>query len=99
MNTFKTVVVNHPMGLQMRVAAELVQLVSQFKSHIVVWKDQINVNGKSLIGLMSLGACKGTQLKFVLEGEDADEALETIFRFLESGQRVERSTFFKVNKA
>ena len=88
---FKTIVVRHPTGLQARVASELAHLTAQFKSEIIVWKEEIRANAKSLMGLVALGAGEGTHLKFVFEGEDAEEALEAVYRYLVHGIRVKKN--------
>jgi len=85
MSVFKTIVLRHPMGLPTHRAAELAVLAARFRSHIVVWKEELSADGKSPGDLMALGAEEGTGLKFVLEGEDAEEALETIYKYLAYG--------------
>ncbi len=63
------------LGLHLRAAAELVKISNKFKSQIFINHGIQNVNAKSLMGLMTLAAAKGTELEFVAEGEDAKEAL------------------------
>jgi phosphocarrier protein HPr len=81
----KVIVVKHPSGLNIRAAAELVKLASKFKSQMVLWKEKMSANAKSLISLLTLGAHQGTRLKLVVEGEDAEQALDALFLFFESG--------------
>jgi phosphocarrier protein HPr len=89
MIVFKTFIIQNPLGLQMRAAAQLVQILSRYKSEITVWKGQSSVNGKSLISLLTLAAGPGTLLKFVADGEDADEVIHAIFGFFHSGIEIE----------
>ena len=73
------------LGLHLRAAAELVKLANKFKSQILIHHGSggaRNVNAKSLMGLMTLAAAKGTELEFAAEGEDAKEALSAIKELL-----------------
>ena len=66
------------LGLHLRAAAELVKVANKFKSQIFIHHGVQNVNTKSLMGLMTLAAAKGTELEFTAEGDDAKEALAGI---------------------
>ena len=66
------------LGLHLRAAAELVKVAHKFKSQIFIHHGVQNVNTKSLMGLMTLAAAKGTELEFTAEGDDAKEALAAI---------------------
>ncbi len=72
------VVVVNEMGLHTRPAKAFVQAAGRFRSAIEVSKGKASVNGKSIMGLMSLLAPMGTQLTITAEGEDADEAVNTL---------------------
>ena len=65
-------------GLHARPAAELVKLATGFKSEIHVEKDGLQVNGKSIMGVLMLAAEQGSTLKFTASGEDAADALEAL---------------------
>ncbi len=73
----KMAIVNK-LGLHLRAAAELVKVANKFKSQITIHYGVHNVNVKSLMGLMTLAAGRGTELEFVAEGEDAKEALTAL---------------------
>lgn len=66
------------LGLHLRAAAELVKVANKFKSQIFIHHGVQNVNAKSLMGLMTLAAAKGTDLEFAIEGDDAKEAMAAI---------------------
>jgi phosphocarrier protein HPr len=66
------------LGLHLRAAAELVKVSNKFKSQIFINHGIQNVNAKSLMGLMTLAAAKGTELEFMAEGDDAKEALAAL---------------------
>lgn len=81
--TEKVLTIQNKLGLHARPAALFVQTAEKFKARIRVYKDDQEVNGKSVMGLMMLAAEHGSRLKIVAEGSDEKEALqalEEIFR-------------------
>lgn len=62
-------------GLHARPAAELVKIASTFESEIHVEKDGLQVNGKSIMGVLMLAAEQGSTLRFTAIGPDAEAAL------------------------
>ena len=77
----KMTVINK-LGLHLRAAAEVVKVANKFKSQTFIHHGVQNVNAKSLMGLMTLAAAKGTELEFTSEGEDAKEALAALRQLL-----------------
>ena len=78
----KTLTIQNKLGLHARAAAELVKVTSDFRSGVTINKDGLQVNGKSIMGIMMLAASKGTQVTVTVEGPDAVEcmaAVEKIF--------------------
>ena len=75
-------------GLHARPAAKFVKLANQFSSDIWVEKDDEEINGKSIMGLMMLAAAKGYVIRVSAEGEDAETALERISELVNSGFEV-----------
>ena len=65
-------------GLHARPAAELVKLASGFSSEIHVEKDGLQVNGKSIMGVLMLAAEQGSTLRFTASGSDAEAALRAL---------------------
>ena len=82
MKTSEKLTIVNKLGLHLRAAAELVKVANKFKSQIVIHHGVQNVNAKSLMGLMTLAAAKGTELEFAAEGEDAKEALAGLRQLL-----------------
>ncbi|MCM8773292.1 MAG: HPr family phosphocarrier protein [Candidatus Omnitrophica bacterium] len=76
------VVVNNDEGLHARPAALFVQIANKFDSSVKIEKDGLIVDGKSIIGLLSLGLTNGTKIKLILEGEDAAQAFRELKEFL-----------------
>ena len=67
--------VQNKMGIHARPAAMIVRVTNKFKSEVLVGKDDEQVNGKSIMGLMMLAAAKGTMVKFIATGDDATSVL------------------------
>lgn len=74
MKQIEVQVVNR-LGLHARAAARFVKLASSFESRITASHDGSRVNGKSILGLLTLAARKGSKLQLTAEGSDAAEAL------------------------
>jgi phosphocarrier protein len=77
----KKLVVKNKQGLHARPAALFVQVANKFDSRITVKRDEDEVNGKSIMGILMLGAEKGSVITIEAEGDDANLAmveLETI---------------------
>lgn len=72
-------------GLHARPAARFVQVASTFDVNIRVEKDDRAADGRSLLGLTTLMAYQGTQLKIVARGKEAKQALEALKALVESG--------------
>lgn len=72
-------------GLHARPAAKFVKLANRFSCEIWVEKDDEEINGKSIMGLMMLAAAQGTVIRVTAEGEDADAALAEIQSLVEGG--------------
>ena len=69
------VVIANRLGLHARAAARFVHVANKFDSRISVVKEGSKVDGKSILGLLTLAAKKGTRLKISANGDDADKAL------------------------
>ena len=71
----KELVVQNKLGIHARPAAMIVRITNKFKSEVFVEKDEEQVNGKSIMGLMMLAAGKGSKVKFLATGDDAQQML------------------------
>ena len=65
-------------GLHARPAAEMVKAASRFKSDITISRDDLEVNGKSIMGVMMLAAEFGATITLKATGPDADDALDAL---------------------
>lgn len=73
------------LGLHARPAAEFVKVSSKFDSEVFVAKGDLEVNGKSIMGVMMLAAECGAVLRIRAEGPDRDAALDALVALVESG--------------
>ncbi|MCR6112071.1 HPr family phosphocarrier protein [Bacillus sp. A301a_S52] len=79
----QTVTIKRKAGLQARPAALFVQEANKFASDIFIEKDGKNVNAKSIMGIMSLGAAVNKKVLLRAEGPDEQVALNTLVSFME----------------
>ena len=80
-----TVTLINPLGLHARAASKLVDVAKTFASTVTLNKDGKDVNGKSIMTLLLLGAPVGSQLELSVEGEDEDAAFTGICELIEAG--------------
>jgi phosphocarrier protein len=73
------------LGLHARPAAVFVKLANRFASHITVAKDGLEVNGKSIMGMMMLAAECGSALLIRADGDDAQEAVDALLALVARG--------------
>jgi len=83
MKISKRLEVKNRLGLHARAAALLVQTVSRFSSEVKISKDGQVVDGRSIIGLLTLGAAKGSRVRVEAKGNDAEESLKAIEELFE----------------
>lgn len=76
----REVTIENEMGFHARPASLFAQTASKFKSDIFIEKDGKKVNGKSILGLMTLGIPKGAKINLIIEGEDQTQALEELLK-------------------
>ncbi|MBQ6999280.1 MAG: HPr family phosphocarrier protein [Clostridia bacterium] len=80
----KDVIVQNQVGLHARPATFFIQKANNFKSSVWVSKDDRKVNAKSLLGVLSLGIIKGTTITIIADGEDQEEAVNTLVELINS---------------
>jgi phosphocarrier protein HPr len=72
-------------GLHTRPAATIVKLAAKFKAEFYINKDGLHINGKSIIGVMTLAAEKGSELTLTFDGPDEEQAAEEIINYFNRG--------------
>jgi len=83
--------VRNESGLHARPSSELVKAASKFKSEFFIKMYGYKVNGKSILGVMTLAAECGAEMELILDGPDEDLALETITRLFKNKFNAEES--------
>ncbi len=74
----RTVLIVNKLGLHARPAAEIVKTAAHYKSQITIIRDDLEVNGKSIMGVMMLAAEHGSTVLIRAEGDDAEGALDAL---------------------
>ena len=74
--------IRNPQGLHARPASVFVKIANKYEAEVTVKKGGESVNGKSIMGLMTLAANQGSTLEIEASGPDADKAMEELERFL-----------------
>lgn len=72
----KELLIENKLGLHARAAAQIVKAASAYSSKITLIKDGLEVDGKSIMGIMMLAAAKGSSITLLTAGEDEDRAME-----------------------
>ena len=81
----KEVVLQNQVGLHARPATFFIQKAHEFKSLILIEKDERRVNAKSLLGVLSLGIEGGTKIKILADGPDEEAAVASLIELVDSG--------------
>jgi len=84
----KKIIVKNKQGLHARPAALFVQIANKFDSRITVKRDDEEVNGKSIMGILMLGAEKGSSIIIEADGEDANLAMSELERIIMSEEEL-----------
>ncbi|MEN8208853.1 MAG: HPr family phosphocarrier protein [Candidatus Fermentibacteria bacterium] len=84
MKTEKAEVVNR-LGIHARPAAQIVKAASLYDCSLTLTVDGDSVNAKSIMGVMTLAACKGSIIEVTADGEKEDEALKSLVDIIKDG--------------
>lgn len=79
----KTVTITNKLGLHARPASLFVKTAAQFESDIKIEKDGIEVNGKSIMGVMMLAAEQGSKVILKADGADEEDAIKALTELIE----------------
>ncbi|MBN2516349.1 MAG: HPr family phosphocarrier protein [Deltaproteobacteria bacterium] len=83
MKEVRTFVLKNELGLHARAAAMMVNVTSKYKSKILFERDGEEINGKSILGILTLACPKGSRIIISAEGEDALAAVEELGKLIE----------------
>jgi len=78
----QAVTIINKLGLHARAATRLVNCAAAFECELWISNDEKTVNGKSIMGVLTLAASKGTQLTIEADGNDENEAIEDIINLI-----------------
>lgn len=81
----KTVTIINKAGMHTRPASNIVKIASKFRSDFFIIKNNYSINGKSIIGVMTLAAEQGSKLTLRFDGEDEQKAAAEVIKFFEEG--------------
>ncbi|MBI4365065.1 MAG: HPr family phosphocarrier protein [Candidatus Latescibacteria bacterium] len=78
----QTVTIQNRLGLHARACSVFVKEAAKYASHVSIIRDGLEVNGKSILGVMMLAAEMGAQIILRADGKDEEEALEALVRIV-----------------
>jgi phosphocarrier protein HPr len=81
----ETVTIKNKAGMHTRPAATIVKMAAKYKCDFYIQKDDLNINGKSIIGVMTLAAEMGSKVVLAFDGEDEGEACKEITDYFNRG--------------
>lgn len=81
----REVTVRNRAGIHTRPASMIVKTASNFEADIFLRRDNYEINGKSVIGVMTLAAEQGATLTLVVDGDDEEDAVEALVSLFEDG--------------
>ena len=81
----REVTIKNKMGLHTRPAASIVKLAAKFKSEFFIERDGLEINGKSIIGVMTLAAEQGSKMHLRFSGADEEEAAKAMMDLFNRG--------------
>ena len=81
----RTVKIVNKAGLHTRPAATVVKMAAKYKCEFFISRDGMSINGKSIIGVMTLAAEEGSDLILSFDGEDEEQAANEIINYFERG--------------
>lgn len=79
----RTFVIRNRLGLHARAAALLVKTANRFVSEVTLEKDGLEVNGKSIMGILMLAASKGSRITLKVNGKDSAQAIHALGKLIE----------------
>ncbi len=82
----KKLIVKNKQGLHARPAALFVQIANKYDSRVTVRREDEEVNGKSIMGILMLGAECGSQISIEVEGDDAESAIVDLEKLISSDE-------------
>ena len=83
--TSQDVTVVNQLGMHARAAAKFVHLATRYEAHVKVARDQREIDGKSIMGILLLAAARGSTITISAEGQDERDAVDALVALVQSG--------------
>jgi phosphocarrier protein len=83
MELIKTLRIDNDLGIHARAAAKIVALAGQYKSSLFLSKDDQEVDGSSILSILTLACPKGTEIQARIVGDDSEALMEALIDLLE----------------
>ena len=81
----QTFTIVNSLGLHARPASQLVQIANRHQCEVLIVKDGASVNAKSIMGVLTLAAARGSKLTVTCDGEDAESAMDAMGKLIAAG--------------
>ena len=78
----RTVTIRNKLGLHARAAVKFVNLSNRFSSSVKIIKDGDEIDGKSILGILTLAATQGTSIRLLVSGKDEEAAMAALFELI-----------------
>ena len=78
----KVIIVKNKLGLHARAAVKFVNLANRYGSAVKVAKDRTEIDGKSILGILTLAATQGTPIMIRVSGKDEEEAMKALLKLV-----------------
>jgi phosphocarrier protein HPr len=80
----KRVTIINRLGLHARAAAKFVKLANRFKASVKIEKDGVQIDGKSILGILTLAAVQGAEITLTISGRDEKPAMKALVFLIEN---------------
>ncbi len=80
----KEIVIRNKLGLHARAAVKFVNLANRYSSKVRIIRNETEIDGKSILGILTLAATKGTPIILQVSGKDEEEAMEALVRLIQN---------------
>ncbi len=80
----RTVTIRNKLGLHARAAVKFVNLSNRFSSSVKIVKDGDEIDGKSILGILTLAATQGTSIRLLVSGKDEEAAMAALVELIEN---------------
>jgi len=80
----KKVKIINRLGLHARAAAKFVKMANRFKASVKIRKDDVQIDGKSILGILTLAAVQGTEITLTITGEDEKHAMKALVHLIQN---------------